>query len=477
MTSTGPMWWLFQRNRANYVTLRLDNYRACSNPSPGTVLGVESDLPAELSGWPVLPAGPELLADLELALGGSGVATDGALRTVPDGVALAVVAGLADAVAAAGHVVLADPEGTPLAVLAVAATRDGWWIGELRALRPAAHGPFRALQRTPAEVRAALPAGPVAAVVVDRPLLAADLARLAAARGPVLLLVRTPAAARLDLPPEVLVRAVRAAAATLSPPPVLVTVPMRPAADPDRDAAAAASLARAYGATELLAVIGADPSWADARARLDAEADLPPGLAPPAVLTELRRWRPPRSRRGLTVFFTGLSGSGKSTLARALVDALVEDGRRRVTVLDGDLVRQVLSAGLGFSRADRDLNVRRIGWVAAEVSRHGGVAVCAPIAPYAATRAAVRREVTAVGDFLLVHVATPLEVCEARDRKGLYAKARAGLIPEFTGISDPYEVPEDADLVLDTSVEPLEAGLARVLGRLRDGGWLLPPPR
>ncbi len=451
---------------------------------PGTVLGVESDLPAELSGWPVLPAGPELLADLELALGGSGVAAGGDLRALsdrPGGAALAAVPELADAVTRAGHVVLADPEGTPLAVLALDPTTadDGWWVGELRALRPAAHGPFRALQRPPAEVRAALPPGPVAAVVVDRPLLAADLAPLAAAPGTVLLLVRTPAADRLDLPPEVLVRAVRAAAATLERPPVLVTVPMRPAADPARDAAAAAELASAYGATGMLVPepVGADPAWAGVRARLDAEPDLPPDLAPPAVLAELRRWRPPRSRRGLTVFFTGLSGSGKSTLARALVDELVEDGRRRVTVLDGDLVRRVLSAGLGFSRADRDLNVRRIGWVAAEVSRHGGVAVCAPIAPYAATRAAVRREVTAVGDFLLIHVATPLEVCEARDRKGLYAKARAGLIPEFTGISDPYEQPADADLVLDTSVEPVEAGLARVLALLRDGGWLPTPPR
>jgi sulfate adenylyltransferase len=172
------------------------------------------------------------------------------------------------------------------------------------------------------------------------------------------------------------------------------------------------------------------------------------------------------------VFFTGLSGSGKSTLARALVDALVEDGRRSVTMLDGDLVRRMLSAGLGFSRADRDLNIRRIGWVAAEVARHGGVAVCAPIAPYAATRSAVRREVEAVGDFLLVHVATPLEVCEQRDRKGLYARARAGLIPHFTGISDPYEAPTDADLVLDTSREPLDAALDRLLDLLRREGRL-----
>jgi sulfate adenylyltransferase len=492
----------------------------------------DGELPAELRGWPVLPAGPELLADLELALGGSGVSGDGVLRTVPVSpgrAELAAVPELVDAVRSAGHVVLADPEGTPLAVLALdprrtdpvpdptgdrsaapgapggawvapgtaapagtagavgtaapAGVADDWWRGTLHALRPAAHGPFRALQRPPAEVRAALPPGPVLAAVVDRPLLAADLARLTAATAPaggarpgttVLLLVRTPAGTLLDMPPEVLVRAVRAAAAILDRPPVLVTVPMRPWADPDRDAAAAAELATAYGATALLDAepVRAGAEWAAVRALLDAEPDLPAALAPPAVRTELRRWRPPRSRRGLTVFFTGLSGSGKSTLARALVDELVEDGSRRVTVLDGDLVRRVLSAGLGFSRADRDFNVRRIGWVAAEVSRHGGVAVCAPIAPYAATRAAVRREVSAVGDFVLVHVATPLEVCERRDRKGLYAKARAGLIPEFTGISDPYEEPDDADLVLDTSQESVQDGLARVLAVLRGGGWL-----
>jgi hypothetical protein len=143
-----------------------------------------------------------------------------------------------------------------------------------------------------------------------------------------------------------------------------------------------------------------DAQWQDALARLDGEDPLPDEIARPEVRTELRRWRPPKSQRGLVVFFTGLSGSGKSTLARALVDALLEDGRRTLTVLDGDVVRRELSRGLGFSQADRDLNVRRIGWVAAEVARHGGLAVCAPIAPYAATRAAVRAEAEAVGGLL-----------------------------------------------------------------------------
>ena len=142
------------------------------------------------------------------------------------------------------------------------------------------------------------------------------------------------------------------------------------------------------------------------------------------------------------LFLTGLSGSGKSTIARDLRDALAERGDRRVSLLDGDLVRQLLSAGLTFSRADRDLNIARIGYVAAEIARHGGIAICAPIAPFAAARARVREMVSEVGDFLLIHVATPVEVCEARDRKGLYAKARAGLIGQFTGISDPYEEPD-----------------------------------
>jgi sulfate adenylyltransferase len=190
------------------------------------------------------------------------------------------------------------------------------------------------------------------------------------------------------------------------------------------------------------------------------------------VSAELRRARPPRSARGLVVFCTGLSGSGKSTLARDLRDALLERGDRTVSLLDGDLVRRLLSSGLTFSREDRDLNILRIGYVATEVARHGGIAICAPIAPYAAARAAVRRMVTEAGDFLLVHVATPLEVCEARDRKGLYAKARAGIIGSFTGISDPYEEPNDADLVIDTSSVSRQDAVATVLGQLTRGGWL-----
>ena len=180
---------------------------------------------------------------------------------------------------------------------------------------------------------------------------------------------------------------------------------------------------------------------------------------------------PEPGAQGLVVFFTGLSGSGKSTLARALHDLLLERGERTVTSLDGDVVRRNLSAGLTFSKEDRETNIRRIGWVAAEISRHGGVAIVSPIAPFDSTRQDVRAMVQeARGAFVLVHVATPLEECERRDRKGLYAKARAGIIPEFTGISSPYEEPDDATVRVDTTGRTIEDCLDDVLVALRSEG-------
>jgi sulfate adenylyltransferase len=210
---------------------------------------------------------------------------------------------------------------------------------------------------------------------------------------------------------------------------------------------------------------------------LDGGSEIPAWLTPAPVARELRRVRQPRSQRGLVLFLTGLSGSGKSTVARDLSDVLSERGDRRVSLLDGDVVRQLLSAGLTFSRGDRDLNIARIGYVAAEVARHGGIAICAPIAPFAAARSRVRQMVNDVGDFFLIHVATPVEVCEARDRKGLYAKARAGIIKQFTGISDPYEEPTDAELVIDTASMSRPEAVAAVLRLLETGGWLAPEGR
>jgi len=177
----------------------------------------------------------------------------------------------------------------------------------------------------------------------------------------------------------------------------------------------------------------------------------------------------------VAVFFTGFSGAGKSTLAEALRDRLEATTGRPVTLLDGDEVRTHLSSELGFSREDRDLNVRRIGWVAAEIVRHGGLAICAPIAPYDATRKRVRAMVEAHGGFLLVHVATPLDTCEARDIKGLYARARAGALPNFTGVSDPYEPPDDAEVTIDTRTTPVDDACRALVARLAAEGFVERP--
>jgi sulfate adenylyltransferase len=210
----------------------------------------------------------------------------------------------------------------------------------------------------------------------------------------------------------------------------------------------------------------------EARRRMRAGIALPDWYSFPEVIAQVMRNYPPRSQQGFTVFFTGLSGSGKSTLANALIARLREIGGRAITLLDGDIVRKYLSSELGFSREHRDINIRRIGFVAAEITKHGGVAVCAPIAPYAATRRQVREMVATQGGFFEVHVATPIEECEKRDRKGLYAKARAGIIKEFTGISDPYEVPTSAELVIDTrNYSPLEAAQL-IVTRLENEGYI-----
>ena len=192
-------------------------------------------------------------------------------------------------------------------------------------------------------------------------------------------------------------------------------------------------------------------SGTELRERLADGREIPEWFTFRDVATELRRTKPPRDRQGFTVFFTGLSGSGKSTIANVVLVKLLEMGGRPVTILDGDIVRKNLSSELGFSKEHRDINIRRIGFVASEITKNGGIAVCAPIAPYDSVRKEVRNMIEPVGGFVLVHVATPLEVCEARDRKGMYAKARQGIIKEFTGISDPYEEPEDADLRIDTT--------------------------
>ncbi|MBB2913370.1 sulfate adenylyltransferase [Streptosporangium becharense] len=395
------------------------------------------------------------LADLELLLSGafrpltgfmssadahsvdrSGVLADGTRWPAPVTLTLPD-----DHPAAPGdRVTLRDPEGAALAVLTVTGRSDGFVSGPVEGLDAPEHGPFARLRRTPAEVRKELGDGrEVLAVTMRGPLDDLDeITATAEELGATILLL--PLAFGEGGP--AVVRAALKARDRLPQGTLLTVVPLAPR-EQAVDLELRERVAEAYGATEHLA--GPEP------------VSLP---GPP-------------HRRGLVVFLTGLSGSGKSTIARGLRDALLERGSRTVTYLDGDVVRRLLSAGLTFSKEDRDLNVRRIGFVAAEAARHGGLAICAPIAPYAATREEVRAMVEAVGaDFLLVHVSTPLQECERRDRKGLYAKARAGLIPAFTGVSDPYEEPEDADLEIDTTGVSVERAVRRILDPLIQGGWV-----
>ncbi|MDH3415550.1 MAG: bifunctional sulfate adenylyltransferase/adenylylsulfate kinase [Gammaproteobacteria bacterium] len=213
-------------------------------------------------------------------------------------------------------------------------------------------------------------------------------------------------------------------------------------------------------------------SGTDLRRRLQEGLEIPEWFSFPEVVEELRKTHPPRHKQGFTVFFTGLSGSGKSTIANALMVKLMEMGGRPVSLLDGDIVRKNLSSELGFSKEHRDLNIRRIGYVASEVTKNGGIAICAPIAPYTATRRAVRESINPLGGFLEIHVSTSVEVCEQRDRKGLYALARAGKIKEFTGISDPYEEPENAEMVIDTVDITPDLAAHRILVKLEAMGFI-----
>ncbi len=213
-------------------------------------------------------------------------------------------------------------------------------------------------------------------------------------------------------------------------------------------------------------------SGTELRNRLAEGRSIPEWFTFREVADELRRTHPPRAQQGFTVFFSGLSGSGKSTVAKALLVKLLEMGGRPVTLLDGDIVRKNLSSELGFSKEHRDLNILRIGFVANEITKNGGIAICAPIAPYDGIRKQVRELVSAHGGFVLVHIATPLDVCEQRDRKGLYAKARQGIIKEFTGISDPYEEPKDAEVAIDTSDITPEEAAHQVLLHLEQEGYV-----
>ncbi|MGN6576996.1 MAG: adenylyl-sulfate kinase [Nocardioides sp.] len=401
---------------------------------------------------------PRELDDLELL-------THGALAPLagfegPDGeITLQVPPDVAKQAEQAGEIELVDPEGVPLARVAVESTYDaGDLTGIAGTVAPLAHnefGAFRRLYLSPTQVREQY--GDAAVTVpVAGPLTHADHGRIRAEAGgkPVLLLALT-GTGTPELSAPALIRSTLAAAAHLDNAHV-VAAPLASRGDAEADHRLGQRVVEHYAPGEILGVTG--------------EGDLPDDIAA-IVAHDL----PAPDQQGLVLFFTGLSGSGKSTLARALHDVILEQGDRTVTSLDGDVVRRNLSAGLTFSKEDRETNIRRIGWVAAEISRHGGVAICSPIAPFDATRKQVRQMVDeAGGAFVLIHVATPLEECERRDRKGLYAKARAGEIPEFTGISSPYEEPEDAAVRVDTTGRTIEDALADVLTYLYDAGYLQP---
>ena len=370
---------------------------------------------------------------------------------------LQVSATVADAARAAGALELVDPEGLPLARVEVARIYEaGDLVGIEGPVTPLAHaefGPFRRLHLSPAQVREQYDERTVT-VPVAGPLTDADLDRIRKhAEGRRVLLLALVGTGTSELSTPALLRATMRAAALLDDAGV-VAVPLASRGDATEDHAFGSVVVDAYAPGEVLGVTG--------------EGDLPD-----AVAEVVERDRPGPADQGLVVFFTGLSGSGKSTLARALHDVVLESGERTVTSLDGDVVRRNLSEGLTFSTADRETNIRRIGWVAAEISRHGGTAICSPIAPFARTRAEVRAMVDrAGGAFVLVHVATPLAECERRDRKGLYARARRGEIPEFTGISSPYEEPDDAEVRVDTTGRTIEEALNDVLAHLRGEGYL-----
>lgn len=427
--------------------MRAPSLRGPTDGTPGGGAGAVRDDGAVSA--PVVPVAPAVLADLLLAADG--------LR--PREVLVPVDAATADAALAADRLLVHDDEGVPVVTL-TGLTRVADGVRGTAAAGPGtSRAPGHDRRVPPPEARHGR-----TAVVVERPLHPREedaVAAEVAAGRQVVLVVPVAGPSRDGLPVTALLTLADATAARTGAVVLGATL-----SGPNAGPAAAASLG-----ADLRTAGADDPAW---RALVDAyrgtgSSDLP---AAPGVHDLLAARFPPPARRGVVVLLTGLSGSGKSTIARHLVDR-VEARGRRTSLLDGDHVRTVLSAGLGFSREDRERNVLRIGYVAAQVARHGGVAVCAPIAPYAATRDAVRRLVEAEGgDLVLVHVSTPLAECERRDVKGLYARARAGEVPLFTGVSDPYEEPDDADVAVDTSDLTEAQATDRVLALLRDRAYL-----
>jgi sulfate adenylyltransferase len=471
--------------------------------------------------WPSWHLTPRQLADVELLSNGAyapltGYMTRADVESVehrqrladdtfwPVPVALEVTAPFASTVDAGASIALRDGEGVMVAVLHAT---DIWTdIGTAAAPGPVTriggrvdgitlptHYDFRELRLTPAAARnefARRGWNRVLAVPALGPFDSRARSRIVAAANQlgsgILIQVAAGGVDPADAAHYARIRALRAMIADFGPDRTMLSVvTLEPAAP-----ALAAVVAANFGCTHVLdgeRIAEIAPSLAPlslpSRAQLESDLAIartveggrvaPVELLSPSVARELRL-ASARSEEGLTVFFTGLSGSGKSTIANILLVKLLERGPRRVSLLDGDLVRKHLSAELTFTPADREVNVRRIAYVASEITKHGGIAICAPIAPYERLRREVRQMIEPVGGFVLVYAATPLEVCEARDRKGLYAKARAGMIAHFTGISDPFEPPQTPDVSLDTSkLSPVQAA-DEVVRHLEELGYLAP---
>ncbi len=379
---------------------------------------------------------------------------------------------------------LLDPEGVTLATVTISAASEGWVAGTVSERSGFSIVDHLDLRTSPADAAASWPTEQVWALWVDAPvpfaIRAAARSTARAAGATIAEIVALPTGMETSRHANAPAR-LAAVAGTRDEKDRRLVVPW-PTGDTvswDADGVLLrARVAAAYGATALLVAPGValppeggpipvntvDVPTAHAAISVDMldawvneGVALPAWAAEPALAAELQLVHRPRSRSGLTVLLSGLSGSGKSTVARALAVRLMEHESRSVSLLDGDVVRHHLSKGLGFSRPDRITNVLRIGFVAAEITKAGGVAICCPIAPYNETRREVRDMIEEHGMFVLVHVSTPLEECERRDRKGLYAMARRGEIPEFTGISDPYDLPTDADVVVDTTGRTIDA--------------------
>lgn len=468
----------------------------------------QEDLARASRDWPSWTLSRRQLGDLELILNGGYAPLDRFMtradadacahaRRLSDGtpfpapVLLAVSDACAADAVAARRLVLRDPEGVPLAVLDVLDSwheRNHFVGGPVVGLQLPVHPDAVRVRHTPRDVAREISGrgwSPALAFptrgLIHRAEHGATQAAIADANaGLVVIALSDPE--EDDSKRLMRVRCLEAVMPQYGRERALVwLVPLPQRANPVADMLLAAVVARNAGCTGLLATERLDDNEKDSISRFARESSLTFMHRPadadtgtfPEVARALSLGHPQSHGRGFTVFFTGLSGSGKSTIANLVRVKLLERTGRPVTLLDGDIVRQHLSSELGFSREHRDLNVRRIAFVASEITRHGGIAICAPIAPYDSVRQEARRAIEAVGGFVLVFVDTPLEVCEARDRKGLYAKARAGLIREFTGISDPYEPPADADLVIRTAEESAHDSADRILAYLEHHGYVM----